>query len=89
MPRRPVFDEVWGERFQMQLLTYMEGLRLAVDEESQDAGDVEYPETLSGEPFCGCSDCEEREYLLMAIALALEGAESGQVSLDDAAPAEG
>jgi hypothetical protein len=76
-PRVPEYSEQWGERFIDAMHEYISGLERGVDE----GDDVE---TISGEPFCGCSDCYEREAYLMAIALAIEGYEAGEVRLVDA-----
>jgi hypothetical protein len=77
-PRVPTYSEEWGERFITTMRDYTEGLERAVDED----GVAE--ETLSGHPFCGCSDCYERETYLMAMALTIEGYQTGEVRLADA-----
>lgn len=76
--RLPVFSEEWGEEFVASMRGYIEALELSVD------GDIDV-ETLSGEPFCGCGDCYERETYLMAVKLALEGHEAGRVRLAEVA----
>ena len=73
----PVFDEEWGEAFTEAMRDYVNLLEVALE----DGTEAEI-ETLSGEPFCGCSDCYEREVYLMAVKLALEGYEAGKVDLE-------
>jgi hypothetical protein len=76
-PLVPAYSEQWGDRFIATLHDYISDLERSVDE----GDDVE---TISGEPFCGCSDCYEREAYLMALKLAIEGYEAGEVRLVDA-----
>jgi hypothetical protein len=74
--RVPIYDEAWGEQFLTTLHQYVEALESSVD------GDLEDEiETLSGVPFCGCSDCYDREAYLMAVKLTIEGYEEGRVRL--------
>jgi len=76
--RVPIFEEEWGE-------AYMEAMRVYVDllEVSLEDGTEAEIETLSGMPFCGCSDCYEREVYLMATKLVIEGYEAGKVHLEE------
>jgi len=41
------------------------------------------PETLSKEPFCGCSPCFWRETLFYIVPRLLEGYENGKIELED------
>jgi hypothetical protein len=77
--RVPVFSEAWGEKTLAAMREYIETLELALDDDSMEME----VETLSGEPFCGCSDCYEREGYLMMTKLVLEGHEAGEVRLSD------
>jgi hypothetical protein len=85
--RVPVFDEEWGDLFLKKLNDYMQTLEAFLDVEGLDpdiAPDLESDvETISGEPFCGCSDCYERESYLMAAKLVIEGYEAGRIRLED------
>ena len=81
MPRRPIFDEVWGERFQLAVRAYIESLEHTLSLEGV-IGEEDTTETLSGLPYDGCSDCYERESWLMAVALAIQGYEAGEVRLE-------
>lgn len=76
--RVPVYDDEWGTRFTTVMDTYMTLL-----DESVESPDGEEMETLSGQPYDGCSECVFRESSLMAIKLALEGHEQGQVRLSE------
>jgi hypothetical protein len=73
--RLPDYDEQWGEEFVTQMREHMDQLYASVDAEEQ--------LTVSGQPFCGCQDCDERERYLLAIILILEGHEQGRVRLVD------
>jgi hypothetical protein len=75
--RVPVYGEEWGESFMEAMRTYVDILEVALEHDTE--AEVE---TLSGMPFCGCSDCYEREVYLMATKLVLEGQEDGKVWLE-------
>jgi len=49
-------DQAWASQLQRDLDEYMMRLQDSVDE------DTDF-ETLSGQPYCGCSDCYWREVL--------------------------
>jgi hypothetical protein len=75
--RLPVFEEEWGEAFMEAMREYVDLLEVSLEDETESE-----VETLSGVPFCGCSDCYEREVYLMATKLVLEGQEAGKVHLE-------
>jgi hypothetical protein len=75
--RVPVFGEEWGEAFTEAMRDYVNLLEVALEDETE--AEIE---TLSGEPFCGCQDCYEREVYLMATKLVIEGYEAGKVHLE-------
>jgi hypothetical protein len=77
--RVPEYSEEWGEAFLAAMHDYLETLETSLEGDDLD-NDVE---TISGEPFCGCADCYEREMYLMATKLVVEGYESGKVRLVD------
>jgi hypothetical protein len=74
----PEFDETWGAAFIERMRTHMDELH-----ESLYGEDDREQETISGQPFCGCQDCDERERYLLATILILEGYEQGKVRLVD------
>lgn len=51
-----IIDADWASELQKGLEGYMMGLYDSIDNEEEIA-------TESGAPFCGCSDCENRELL--------------------------
>lgn len=73
----PEYSEEWGQSFIDRMRAYMEALEASVEDDSVEV------ETLSGVPYCGCEDCVEREYGLMAVKLTIEGYEAGEVRLVD------
>jgi hypothetical protein len=82
--RVPEFDEEWGNEFVTQIRAHMEALYESVLEEAEAEDDVEVEQNvISGQPFCGCEDCDERERYLLATILILEGHEQGRVRLVD------
>lgn len=87
-PQLPVYSEAWGERFIETMREYINGLERAFDDDEDTGVDVDDPPTISGQVFCGCADCYEREMYLMAVALTIEGYEAGEVRLADAAPGD-
>jgi len=76
--RLPEFDEAWGENFIDQMRDYIDTLEASLDDDNE----IEI-DTLSGVPFCGCTDCYERETYLLATKLVIEGYEAGKVRLVD------
>jgi hypothetical protein len=76
----PTYSEEWGEGFIEAMRDYMGALERSIDYESEENG--QEVETISGQPFCGCTDCYERESYLMAIKLTVEGYEAGLVKLE-------
>ena len=65
-----LFSEEWGRTTQDAVAETLDELR-----------DNEERETPSGEPFCGCHTCEERELLYLATLLGVLGYISGEVRL--------
>ena len=72
-----VNDEGWAQVLEKGVEDYTDMLMDAVYEGTED----EITETISGEPFCGCSQCFWRETLFYLVPRLLEGYESGKVEL--------
>ena len=72
-------DEKWASSFQQDLEEYMMVLQDSLDEDE----DVE---TLSGEPYCGCSDCYWREILFFASPKLMMAQNEGKIELDGTGP---
>ena len=64
-----IHDQEWASELQKSLEAYMMGLH---DEEL---------ETESGEPYCGCSDCENRELLTFISPRVIQGFLDKKISL--------
>ena len=71
----PAFSEEWGKQVITTMRDYIDVLERSVDDGSE-------VETLSGQPFCGCTDCYERETYLLLIKLTLQGQKDGLVYLE-------
>jgi hypothetical protein len=80
--RLPEYDEDWGEAFIRAMRAHMEQLYASLDVEDPDDPAAD-PVVLSGQPFCGCEDCDERERYTLATILIIEGYEAGKVKLVD------
>jgi hypothetical protein len=76
--RVPRYHEVWGEEMVAQVDEYLDSLYRLINE------GIDAP-TLTGLPFCGCPTCEFRETAYLITKLVLEGAEAGQVWLEEEA----
>lgn len=70
-------DQDWAHELEMGVETYTDSLIEAIWEGEEG----EEPETLSGEPFCGCSTCFWRETLHYLVPRLLEGYNEGKVDL--------
>ena len=73
-----VHDESWGQDLEKGAEAYTDMLFEAVW--STDDGEV--TETLSGQPFCGCSTCFWRETLFYLVPKIIEGYEEGKVTIE-------
>lgn len=74
-----VNDPDWAKTIETGVEDYTDMLFEAMWEGSDD----EVSETLSGEPFCGCSQCFWREALFYLVPRLLEGYENGKIELED------
>jgi len=78
-PEFIVNDEAWAHDLEKGVETYTDMLLEAVWEGTEDS----IPETLSGEPFCGCSACFWRETLFFLVPKIIRGYEEGQLELEE------
>jgi hypothetical protein len=76
-PEFVIHDTEWAKVLEFQYEVYMEACFESVDADDE----VEPFETLSGEPFCGCSTCHTRETLFFYTPRLLKAAEQGKVEL--------
>jgi hypothetical protein len=72
-------DPEWAEELERGLEAYTDMLFDAVFEGTTD----EITETLSGEPFCGCSQCFWRETLFYLTPKLLRAYEEGKIQLEE------
>lgn len=72
-------DRLWAEDLERGVEAYTDMLFEAIYE----GADEEITETLSGEPFCGCSRCFWRETLFYIVPKLLKGYEEGKIELED------
>lgn len=75
-------DEAWSQDISQKFSDYMENCselifcpELPLDEPESTF------QTESGEPYCGCSDCDTREVLFFLIPRILEAYKEGKVDL--------
>jgi hypothetical protein len=74
-----VTDQPWAYELEKGVEAYTDMLFEAVMEGEEE----EVPETLSAEPFCGCSDCFWREALFYLVPRIIEGYKEGKIELED------
>ena len=72
-------DQDWAHQLEKGVEEYTDMLFEAMWESSDD----EIVETLSGEPFCGCSQCLWREALFFIVPKLIRGYEEGKIELED------
>lgn len=72
-------DQDWAEELERGIENYTDMLFEAVFEGTEE----EITETLSGEPFCGCSRCFWRETLFYIVPKLLKGYEEGKIELEE------
>ena len=71
------FDPQWAESVEKAIDEELTRLMLAL----YDTDDRYDPVDETGEPFCGCSDCERRVSMYVIIRGTLKGAAEGRVAL--------
>jgi hypothetical protein len=72
-------DEKWAEKLQQDLDEYIDSLQnfyVYGDE------DLEEPEVLSGQPYCGCMTCYWREVLFFVSPKIMVAQNEGKIELD-------
>ena len=74
-----VNDEEWAQILEKGVEDYTDMLFEAVWDGSEDS----IEETLSSEPFCGCSACFWRETLFFLVPKIIKGYEEGKIELED------
>jgi hypothetical protein len=73
-----VIDQAWAHELEKGVEDYTDMLFEAFDDFSEEMID----ETLSKEPFCGCSACFWREALFYLVPRIIKGYEEGKVELE-------
>jgi hypothetical protein len=74
-----VTDEAWAQDLEKGVEDYTDMLFEAVWDGTEEI----VPETLSGEPFCGCSSCFWRETLFFLVPKIIKGYEEGKLELEE------
>jgi hypothetical protein len=74
-----VTDEAWAQDLEKGVEDYTDMLFEAVWDGTEEI----VPETLSGEPFCGCSSCFWRETLFFLVPKIIKGYEDGKLELEE------
>jgi hypothetical protein len=76
-----VNDQAWAHDLEKGVESYTDMLLEALWDGNDE--DVPETETLSGESFCGCSECFWRETLFYLVPRLLKGYEEGKIELED------
>jgi hypothetical protein len=74
-------DQLWSEKLQNEFEEYLYQCEMSVEYEEEEG--TEPFETLSGEPFCGCSTCYTREQLFFLTPKIIKAYKNGQVVLTE------
>ena len=74
-----VVDQAWAHELEKGVEDYTDMLFEAFDDFSEEM----IAETLSKEPFCGCSSCFWREALFYLVPRIIKGYEEGKVKLEN------
>lgn len=74
-----VNDEAWAQDLEKGVEDYTDMLFEAVWDGTEEV----VPETLSGQPFCGCSSCFWRETLFFLVPKIIKGYEDGKLELEE------
>lgn len=72
-----VNDVPWTQQLEQDYEDYIDACSESLDEDDPDF------QTLSGEPFCGCSTCYTREQLVFLIPRISEGLNEGKISIEE------
>ena len=78
-------DEQWAKRLEEDLEEYMGQLSAYLYDEDEVSADFE---TLSGQPYCGCSTCEVREILALVVPRSIQGLVEGKVLISGSDPSD-
>lgn len=78
-PKFIITDSNWSEKLEQDFVDYMWGLQGHLEDEDNLPEGYELPETLSGEPYCGCSTCETREQLFFLVPRILAAYKAKQI----------
>ena len=71
-------DETWAKDLESTFEKYIWDCEDLVDNESENGFN-----TLSGEPFCGCSTCYTREQLFFLVPKIIKAYKEGKVTLNE------
>ena len=78
-PEFAINDQDWAHELEKGVEDYTDMLFEAVWDGTED----EIEETLSGQPFCGCSSCFWRETLFFLVPKLIRGYEDGKIELEE------
>lgn len=78
-PEFVINDQEWAHKLEKGVEDYTDMLFEAVWDGTED----EIKETLSGQPFCGCSSCFWRETLFFLVPKLIRGYEDGKIELEE------
>lgn len=77
-------DREWAKQLELAYESYMWDMELhAAPDEELEANSLVLPNTLSGEPFCGCSTCYTREQLFFLVPKIIKAYKEGKITLPE------
>jgi hypothetical protein len=72
-------DEAWAKKLEEEFETYIYACQDSVDQEL----DNEEFETVSGQPYCGCSTCYNREIIMWLTPHIIDAYKAGILTEED------
>lgn len=76
-------DTQWAADLETEYEEYMLSLQAYLAPEEDLPEGMEFPPTLSGQPYCGCMTCETRETLFFLVPRISEGYRDKRISLEE------
>lgn len=74
-------DEAWASKLEQEFEEYMDACMFFADADEEELD--ENFETVSGQPYCGCSTCYNREVIMFLIPRIIDAYKTGILEEDN------
>lgn len=74
-------DEAWASKLEQEFEEYMDACQFCADADESELD--ENFETVSGQPYCGCSTCYNREVIMFLIPRIIDAYKAGILEEDN------